>query len=111
MLVKWLPWIVCGLHTSLVIAVATLLVRYPSPEGPMVWLGFLYLDFPLSLLWYPIELFRDHFVSVETFLGVSVPYVWSPAVSFALLGGIQYYLLTWFLIKRWEHGVRKNDQA
>jgi hypothetical protein len=85
-----LPLFVLVIHTLLVTVIATL-VGVLGGEAVMLWNLFMVVDMPLSIIFggllSPIEVW-----SQSTF-GVGLTYTVTYALFFALVGGIQYYVI------------------
>jgi Leucine rich repeat/Leucine Rich repeat len=104
-----IPSIVVVFHTMLVACLALYLARSFDPTQPYdtegVWLIFSFLDFPFSLI---AALIMNTFDAVFPSLNSGVPTefvaVWEPAIFFAIIGAIQWFLISKYvvyLVKTW----------
>ena len=99
------------LHTLAVGVVAVFVaLQLPQSELPVIaWLGFVVLDFPLSLLAFPIR--PVLLTALSPARGVDsyryVDFVAVPAVLFAFLGGLQWFGIVSVL--RWAS--RRKDRS
>ena len=96
---KTVPLFVVLCHSVLAIAVAWLVASAESPEAAMVWNLFMLVDFPSGLLG---GLLLGLGPADRSIAGLSVAFIWLPAVVFALLGGMQYYFVTLLVLKTWR---------
>ena len=105
------PLIAAVIHCGLVIAAAIGILVSSEPDWPMVWIGFMVIDFPISLLYAamnglaPIVPSRIHLVASYSPLND----VWnflSPTLFFGLVGSVW-----WFLLARWVHQWRIRRSA
>jgi hypothetical protein len=90
-----LPLVALIVHSSLVAFVAVVVALSRNSEIAGIWVMFMVIDFPLSVLAIPIELIalpmiHDH--SPEKAWSV-LQYICLPALTFFIVGGAQYYLL------------------
>ena len=90
-----LPRVAVIVHSILVAAVAVVVALSSSSEIAAIWVGFMVIDFPLSILAIPIELFTVPIIHDQLPRGAwsVAQYVCLPALTFCILGGVQYYLL------------------
>lgn len=63
-----------------------------SGEVFMVWLLFFWIDFPCSLLYIPLEVIGGDILRGQ---GYFLADIFAPAVTFSLVGGIQYGFIFW----------------
>ena len=101
-----LSWIAAGVHLGLVVAAVGAILAGTEPDWPLVWLGFMVIDFPISLL-YPaltslgsalpstVQLVRPYspMNDVKNFL--------APAFFFGVFGSA-WWLLVGSWIQRWR---------
>ncbi len=80
----------------------------------MLWNIFMLLDFPLGWLVIPIELYgmpllRTVVASPATC--TAIHHVYLPTISFGLLGGTQYYLLTFLVVRVFRRLRRRGNKG
>ena len=102
-----LPMIALLAHTLIVLAVAMVVYSDESGEVHMFWLGFLALDFPAGLLAIPAEQYLEPLINPTG--SPTVAFVVFPAVTFAVLGGLQYYCMGWGIC-RIAHLLRRRHR-
>jgi hypothetical protein len=104
---RWrLSWVAGGIHFGLVAAAVVAILAGTEPDWPLVWLGFMVVDFPVSLL-YPalislgsglpstVQLVRPYspMNDVRNFL--------APALFFGVFGSVWWFLVGGW-IQRWR---------
>lgn len=107
---RWLPFIAVALHSLLVLGLGWVIhdsVTQPiqsstSGEAVMGWLIFMAIDFPIGFLAIPIELLFG------PLLDSYYHFVILPGTTFLVLGGLQYYLFTKFIIYLAMRSRRKH---
>jgi hypothetical protein len=96
--IKYLPVIAVACHTILVVMIALINALYPG-ESSMLWGLFMLLDFPLSVALLALPIGAVESWSNETFGTIST-YSLALAVVFAVVGGLQYFVLG-LAARRW----------
>jgi hypothetical protein len=99
---NWLPWVAVVCHTMLVVTIAA--INYQTPgEASLLWNLFMIIDFPLSWVLSPV------FGLIESWsrnsFGINATYSYTYAVVFAMVGGLQYFLV-FKLLGRWVRRPR-----
>ena len=96
-MVRRIPLIIVALHTLMVLAV---LIFVASKYGDgtnrdiaILWVVFMLVDFPLGWLAIPLE------VVARPYFSLRMSDVYLPALTFSVLGGIQYFFLTLILLR------------
>jgi hypothetical protein len=96
-----LPWIAATAHFCLVAFAVAGILAGSEPDWPMVWIGFLVLDFPVSLIYAALNSLNSVLPSHLHLLAGYSPAndVWNllaPAAFFGLFGSTW-----WFFVVRW----------
>ena len=102
---RYLPLMIALIHTLLVVGMAanvrssTLL---KAGDGSAMWMSFLIIDFPSSLL-----VLLAHLVhGIDTYNMV----VYGDGILFGIIGGCQYYFLAWILSRYIQRRRRKRGE-
>jgi hypothetical protein len=104
-LLRFVPAVVVFLHTLLVLVIAMMVARDTvGGESAGFWLLFVVIDFPSSLLIFVLPLLPLEWIGTQlhqlfsgTVSEFSMWYLFLTPLAFALIGGVQYYLLAKWL--------------
>lgn len=102
---RMLPAAMVTLHSACVFAVMQLVRNdladpMSLKETPMAWNLFVVLDFPISLLFIALDTLWGG--SLEIFMGENFYITYVPALSFLILGGIQYWCIGTIVVLLWN---------
>ncbi|MFT5881258.1 MAG: hypothetical protein ACI86X_002397 [Moritella sp.] len=94
------------LHLTSVFAVAYLIVKNPDGEAIMLWLIYMFIDFPIAYLMVPLAYVVDtiNFISRVDAAGNysiyrDVANFWYPAIFTGVIGTYWWYKLPFLLVK------------
>jgi hypothetical protein len=97
-----LPWLVAGIHLGVVLLTAVGILVGSEPDWPMAWIGFLVLDFPISLVFAGVNSLSSVTPSQVHLVGGDSPVndVWNfivPVLFFSMIGSAWWFLLgSWY---------------
>ena len=102
-----LSWILAGSHLALTVFVALAILNVDESDWPMAWIPFLFVDFPVSLIWVGLSAvlptpLRIDLVSSYSPLNDVMNY-WIPVLFLSLVG-----TPWWFLVGRWIDKRRRR---
>jgi hypothetical protein len=108
-----LPWIAAGVHLGLVVAAILAILAGTEPDWPLVWVGFMVVDFPISLLYAALNSLRS---AIPSTVQLVRPYsaindVWNflaPASFFGICGSVWWFLLGGW-IQRWRSDRARDE--